>query len=267
MTVQRAHGTAARLTAGGVCASLSTGRSLRERLAGRHEPPGAASGRAAEDADHDERGPAHAVTIGPYSARRKVRIRPGRASRVVCRLPRPPRLEPRPVDGAPAQVDLRDAPGVGDVVERVGVEHDEVGALAGGDGPQVVQAEDARPVASSPPSAPGPASSRPPPCSRPRCAPSSRRTDRRSARRHRCRRRSARRRRPAGRCPPPSAPRRRGPVALLRRLAGEPLLQPRDLRRRHRFLHQRMHRDSATAPRRAAADRRAPAGRTPGAGP
>ena len=33
-----------------------------------------------------------------------------------------------------------------------------------------------------------------------------------------------------------------GPLALLRCLAGEPLLQPRDLRRRHGLLHQRMHR-------------------------
>jgi hypothetical protein len=42
---------------------------------------------------------------------------------------------------AAAQVYLSDAPGVVDVVERVGVEDDEIGALAGSDGAELIELE------------------------------------------------------------------------------------------------------------------------------
>ena len=45
------------------------------------------------------------------------------------------------IDLAAAHVHLSDAPGVVDVVERVGVEDDEVGALAAGDGAELIKLE------------------------------------------------------------------------------------------------------------------------------
>ena len=42
---------------------------------------------------------------------------------------------------AAAQVYLGDAPGVVDVIERVGVEDDEIGALAGSDGAELIELE------------------------------------------------------------------------------------------------------------------------------
>lgn len=46
------------------------------------------------------------------------------------------------IDVTATQVHIRDAPGVRDLVERVGIEDDEVGALAAGDRSELIELED-----------------------------------------------------------------------------------------------------------------------------
>ena len=46
------------------------------------------------------------------------------------------------IDVTATQVHIRDAPGVRDLVERVGIEDDEVGALATGDRSEQIELED-----------------------------------------------------------------------------------------------------------------------------
>ena len=48
------------------------------------------------------------------------------------------------IDQVASQVDARDSSRVGDVVQRVGIEHDEIGALARCHGAQIVLPEDGR---------------------------------------------------------------------------------------------------------------------------
>ena len=57
------------------------------------------------------------------------------------RTPDPSGAERFALDGRPAQIHVDDTPGVGDVVERVRLEHHEIGALAGLECAQVVQLE------------------------------------------------------------------------------------------------------------------------------
>src|SRR5688572_13083389 len=53
----------------------------------------------------------------------------------------PLRAQGCPIDGLPAQIDRADLPRVVDVLERVRVQDDEVGALAGRHGAKLIQAE------------------------------------------------------------------------------------------------------------------------------
>jgi hypothetical protein len=55
--------------------------------------------------------------------------------------PCPPRAERRSIDLVAAQIHSGDLPGVGEVIERVGVEDDEARALAGRERSHVVQAQ------------------------------------------------------------------------------------------------------------------------------
>src|SRR5215510_2153202 len=59
-------------------------------------------------------------------------------------LPQECRPERRAVDFLAPLVDLRNLPGVGDVLERVRVEDDEIGALAGGKGAKAIELEQSR---------------------------------------------------------------------------------------------------------------------------
>src|SRR5687767_9758968 len=57
---------------------------------------------------------------------------------------RPARLQLRPIDLGAAQVDPRDFSRIRDVVQRAGVEHDEVGALARRHLSEIVESENLR---------------------------------------------------------------------------------------------------------------------------
>ena len=70
----------------------------------------------------------------------------------------------RAVDGRAAQIDRRDFSRVVDVVQRIGVEHDEVGALAGLQRARVGDPQELGAVAGRRDDAPAPASCRPAPC-------------------------------------------------------------------------------------------------------
>ena len=67
------------------------------------------------------------------------------------------------IELAALEVDLRDAPGIRDVVERVRIEHDEAGLFSRRQRPQILQAPYTRPAGWSPRRCLAPASSRPGP--------------------------------------------------------------------------------------------------------
>ena len=75
------------------------------------------------------------VRIGPDYTSAVVSVRASAAppARFLLRCPRESRPQPRPVDHGTSQIDRVDLPCVGNVVQRVRIEDDEVGTLAGYD--------------------------------------------------------------------------------------------------------------------------------------
>lgn len=85
------------------------------------------------EAEEHERAAGRPLTPDEQAALLKKRGQGGRGGRLF----RPLRSERRPIDLGAAQVDLVDLPQAADVVERVGIEDDEIGGLTRLDRPDV----------------------------------------------------------------------------------------------------------------------------------